>query len=805
MRLLLSASLLTASTICVVAPVARGQEDRGAWPRWRGTRFDGTAVTGANVFARPFNLKVRWTARVGAGYSGIAIADGHVVTLGSDGKSDSLVALTADQGREAWRVRLAETYPARDGSTGGPVSTPAIDDGVVYALGPYGDLVAVALSSGRTIWRRHLVKELRAVVPHWGFTTSPMVAGDLLIVLAGGADGAVVAFNKKTGETAWRTAPDDASYQSPMLTTIGGSQRILVGGDKWLFALNPIDGQEIWKVEHGGRDFFNMVINPVAVGADEWLLTYKPDESVLLRGADAPKPVWTTRELRGSYTTPVHHQGLLFGMAGGFLTCVDASTGERKWRSRAPGDGFPIIVDGHLVTVTKEGALSVAPAVGDGYLEKASVKVFDRLVWTPPSFAYGRIFVRDSYQSLAAVDVVPAGETTGAAPAVPRGVVPASRFARWVAETEASADPQARVGAFLESQKAFPVIEDDRYAHIVYTGEASEVVVRIDGQDLGKPMPLHRVKGTDMFYASVELAPDARVAYSLTRNLTETIVDPRNPLKGWVLGWGSEGSILLMPRAKPLLSASAGGLRGRIMELEFESPPAAAGHLRWGGKRPVDVYLPPGYDADQGRRYPTVYVMYGKRMREAHLDAAIDRAIGSRLQPTIVVFVQVTSAYEYARTFRTQHRQMLAEALVPWIDARFRTLPEPGHRALVGSFEAGFAALETGVHHPGVFGKIAAQSVYPLSGGGEQLLALIASRPHARQQRFYVDWGRYDLRRDSDEMHLAAYSRRVRDALRARGYDVAGGESNDGAANLFRAARALDGLLAFFPVDTTRR
>ena len=792
--------LLLAALLIALPSSASSQTSDRSWPRWRGARFDGTVVTGRAVFDRPFALRVRWKKTLGAGYSGIAVDGGHAVTMFSDGVTDFLVALDSGTGDERWRVPLAATFPPRDGSTGGPVSTPAIYDGVVYGLGPRGELVAVALATGAVLWQTHLVRDLGAVEPHWGFTTSPLVVGDRLIVLTGGAPGrAATAFDRRTGAVQWRSGSDDASYQSPMLITSDGREAVLAAGDRWLMAFDPRDGREIWKKEHGGTGFFAMIVNPVSIGKGRWLITHKPGESVLV-DASSPAPLWSTRELRGSYSQPIYHRGMIFGMAGGFLSAIDAATGERLWRSRPPGDGFPILVDGHLVIATKDGRITVAEASGDGYREKAALAVSERLVWTPPSFAEGRIFVRDSYDGIAAVDVVPADTTAPVVTpaAAEPALIPSSAFAREIARIEASADPQAALTAYLASQAGAPIIEGGRHAHIVFSGDAEGLELLVDGRDADRPVALTRVKGTDTVYASLAFESDARVAYQFIRNGTDVVDDPRNARRGLSLNRPGVSALLTMPEAEPLTLTGDGPMRGRVVSLEFETETLRDAHLQWGGKRPVHVYLPPGYDAGATTRYPTVYVMYGDEMREAGMDALVDRAIGTALAPSIVVFVPSTSGFEYARTFRDAHRRMLAGVLVPWIDQRFRTRPAARDRILVGVDEAGFGVVSTALQHPDVFGAAVAQSLFSMTGIGDELIEQIG-RAAPAGQRFHVDWGAYDYRRSSDLTDVPAYSRRVREALASRGFAVDGREWRDGMSLAFAVARTLDALAGLLP------
>lgn len=781
--------------VALVTPTAAGLAQD--WPRWRGSAFDGTVVTGRGIFDQPFELRVRWTKTIGAGYSAIVVAGGRAITMASDGGIDYLVALSADSGDEQWRVPIGRAFPARDGSAGGPVSTPAIAGDTVYAIGPFGDLVAVDLVTGRPRWKRALVAEFGSAVPHWGITTSPLVVGRAVVVLTGGAEGAVTAFDRDTGAVLWRAGADGASYQSPMLARVAGEARIVVGGDEFLFALDPADGREVWRHPHGGQGFYGLIINPVVTASDRLLLTHRPDSSVLLDTAGAtPSPVWSTRELKLNYGTPVVHEGLVYGYSGGFLTAVDAGTGTLAWRSRAPGDGFIIVVDGHLVVMTKAGALHVAKTGREGFAPVASLDVFERLVWTPPAFAGGRVFVRDSYERMAAIDVVPAPTGAAAAPEVEtRGVIPGTAFARWVAETEAAPDAQQRVDAFLARQSRFPLVEGDRYAHVVYTGEPGELLMKSDAFEIGDDLPLRRVGGTNMYYASLALAPDARIAYQLVRGLEDPFVDPRNPTQGTSLSYAGPVSLLYMPSADATrVEPSAGDAPTGAVQHRIEGAVVRAENLRWTGERTLTVQLPADYHGSADR-YPVVYVLYGDEMRAARLDALIAQEVGASIPPVITVFVPSTSAYEYARTFRPQHRDLLIGTIVPFVDRTYRTVARAEARVLAGADEAAFGAIETAMRHPTVFGGVIAQSAYPLSTGGDELLALIGAAP-LTPQRFHVDWGIYDPRRSRDLLDVPGFTARVAGQLRARGFAVTGRGWHDGSALEFWVSRFREGLRA---------
>lgn len=183
---------------------------------------------------------------------------------------------------------------------------------------------------------------------------------------------------------------------------------------------------------------------------------------------------------------------------------------------------------------------------------------------------------------------------------------------------------------------------------------------------MGQNLALRRIAGTNLHYASFEFTPDARIACQFAKNHGQSFPDPKNPLQARAWNLAGSNSLLLLPRAGRDLPAKAASLRGRIVELEIETPSARAETLTWGGKRKVHVYLPPGYDGGPAKRYPAWYVLYGIDMlNDAHLGAVLDREMGVTLQPLIAVFVESTNAYEYARTFRDVHMRWMTSVALP--------------------------------------------------------------------------------------------------------------------------------------------
>lgn len=790
--------------LLALAP-ARAQDAEHDWPRWRGAHFD-DAARATGIFKEPFELRVRWRRALGSGYSGISVRGALAVTLASESSADFVLALDADTGVERWRHRLGPAFPGLDGAMDGPVSTPTLSADSVYALGARGDLVALALASGAPRWSVDLAARFGAPQPHWGFTTAPLLAGELVIVAAGAPEQhAFLAFSTSDGALRWSAGTDAIQYQSPVLARLGGEELVLGSGNQYLFGLDPASGAVRWRVAHGGSDFYQNLYQPLVLGDERVLLKHQRMSSRCVQvvpgeGTAALEPLWSSRYLSQNYNMAVQHEGLLFGHGGSFLACVDAESGDLVWRSRPPGDGWVILVDGHLVVLTKAGSLHVAPASPDGYEEQAALELFEHLAWTPPSFAGGRIFARDHARDAACVEIVPAAARTAAKPAAKTAATrerPASAPGRWFLELEkrvsAAGDERARA-AELDACLAdvrFPFVEDGRIAHFVYRGAAEEVVLRGDVLADGDTLALARLAGTDLFHAALELEPDARVGYQFVRDLDQALADPLNPRAGATITMLGPTSELLMPAAEapPALVAPARAPETFVLDV----PVATRSGRAFGGPRRVWVHLPPDYESSDAR-YPVVYVNDGASARDCVGVPGVLEELAARGRPAIGVLVELQGAYELARAEQDLYRDVLVERVVPHVDAHYRTLARPEARVVLGWNEGAYAALFAALSRPECFGAAAGQSLYHGSSQGPSVLAeLVRAAPVL--PRVALDWGRYDARNAPEGVDTPGWSRALADALRARGARVVAREANDGDQCAFWRAR-LPALLA---------
>ena len=200
------------------------------WPQWLGPQRNGISSETDLLQSWPADgPAVQWRTPLGNGFSGISIAEGRVFTMFAQSDDEFTICLDAETGVEIWRHRTGPYYKETQGGDG-PRSTPTVDGEIVYVLGATGKLFALAAASGTPIWEKDLVAEFSSQVPRWGFSTSPLVEGDLLLVEAGGHDGnfvvdmaidrttpvTAVALDKATGATVWTALNEKMSYSSPI-------------------------------------------------------------------------------------------------------------------------------------------------------------------------------------------------------------------------------------------------------------------------------------------------------------------------------------------------------------------------------------------------------------------------------------------------------------------------------------------------------------------------------------------------------------------------------------------------------------
>jgi outer membrane protein assembly factor BamB len=272
----------------------------------------------------------------------------------------------------------------------------------VFAAGPHGHLLALDLASGRERWRHDLVREFGAGVPDWGFGSSPLVTGNLVVVPTGGEHSrGLLAFNRGSGALAWR-APHSKTrgYSSAVLATIGGVRQIVGAAGDRVYGVAPADGRVLWTVT--GPDPADVVANSPLVLPGDRVLYGTWNHSVLTKitrtgEAFSAVEVWRSTRLRAYNGPTLHRDGFLFTFTGPQLICADAATGHIKWQERV-GAGTLMGLGPYLAVLGQtSGDLRIVRASPDGYQEVSRTTMLTPEVMsvTGPSVAGGRLFLRN--------------------------------------------------------------------------------------------------------------------------------------------------------------------------------------------------------------------------------------------------------------------------------------------------------------------------------------------------------------------------------------------------------------------------
>ncbi|HCD00003.1 MAG TPA: hypothetical protein DER64_05695, partial [Planctomycetaceae bacterium] len=231
--------------------VAVGGED---WPRWRGIRGNGT-WRGPSFPARwPVGgLRTLWRQPIGGGYSGIAASAGRIYTLTKPKKPadiEEVICLDAASGKQLWVHRYTAAYNGLSYGNG-PRTTPTVVGDRVYALGAVGHLFCFNADSGEVIWSRDLVKQEKAEVPLWGFSASPVIVDNLVIVHAGGKpNGCFLGLDRHTGKEKWRSLADPLGYATPLMIQQSGRRQLVCWTPSHVRGLDPLTGKVSWSHEY---------------------------------------------------------------------------------------------------------------------------------------------------------------------------------------------------------------------------------------------------------------------------------------------------------------------------------------------------------------------------------------------------------------------------------------------------------------------------------------------------------------------------------------------------------------------------
>lgn len=367
------------------------------WPQWRGPNRDGISSETGLLSSWPSGgPKIVWkTSGLGVGYSSFSIVGGRMYTQGQRGKQEFVLALDVKTGHKLWETVTSRDFENDRGS--GPRGTPTFDNGKLYAMTGEGTVLCLDAATGKIVWQIDSVKKFGGSVPHWGYSESPLIDGDRVIVMPGGRGASLVSLDKKTGEVQWKTGDDHAGYSSAILADVGGSKQVIVLSSQSAFGVQESTGELLWRYGKVANNVANIATPIYHDGAVFLSSAYDTGCALLKLNPKGMQEVYFNRDMMNHYSSSVLVDGILYGYSNQFLVAMDFKTGKQLWKNRSVGKGSVTYADKHLYALGEDGMVGLIDATPDAYKEVSRFEYQKGSLpsWSPLVISDGRMYLRD--------------------------------------------------------------------------------------------------------------------------------------------------------------------------------------------------------------------------------------------------------------------------------------------------------------------------------------------------------------------------------------------------------------------------
>jgi outer membrane protein assembly factor BamB len=452
------ALVLSSATAFAVA----GSLESFDWPQWQGP--DRNAVSKERGLLKEWTKDgppLAWKIKgLGGGYSGPSIAAGRIFGMSKRGDDEVVWALSETDGKTLWVTRLGPAFPQRmPQGAEGPGCTPTVDGELLYVEGLGGDLACLQVRDGKVLWQHSLTRDFGGRAPMWSYRESPLVDGDKVICTPGGQDATLVAVDKLTGKTIWKSkvpgsadgslgagpggsargsgpggpggpggsgrgrgrgaggsggsGGSGAAYASAIAIDFEGQREYVQFTAKALVGVAASDGKFLWKYDRPANRMGINCSTPIyhngivfaasAYNAGGGAVKLSKDAS----GGIKAEEVYFTAKMQNHHGGMILLDGCLYGAnggnGGGFLVCLDFQTGKVLWDGRDSGEHRPpkgsvALADSRLYYRTEKGAILLIEPNPKQYVERGRFEQPDRSespAWTHPVIANGKLYVRD--------------------------------------------------------------------------------------------------------------------------------------------------------------------------------------------------------------------------------------------------------------------------------------------------------------------------------------------------------------------------------------------------------------------------
>lgn len=386
------------------SPVAPVEAQSGAnWPGFRGSNRDGV-VAGARIETNwsttpPSEI---WRRPIGPGWSSFAVDGDLVFTQEQRGDNEVVACYSLTTGKPVWKhLDAARFWESNAGA--GPRATPTLSNQRVYTFGATGILNALDSATGAVVWTRNAASDTKTKVPGWGFSSSPLVVGDVVVVATAGT---LAAYDAATGAPRWVGPNGGSGYSSPHLATIQGVPQILMLGSPAAVSVAPADGKILWQHQLSPT---TRIVQP-AVTADGDVLVHDGEGNAMRRIALTNSAAgwtvaerWETFGINPYFNDFIIHEGHAFGFSGSSIACIDLKDGERKWKGGNYGNGQLIVLPDQdlLLVLSEQGEVVLVGATPGQFTELARFPAIKGKTWNHPVIAGDVLLVRNGEEMAA--------------------------------------------------------------------------------------------------------------------------------------------------------------------------------------------------------------------------------------------------------------------------------------------------------------------------------------------------------------------------------------------------------------------
>jgi outer membrane protein assembly factor BamB len=375
------------------------------WAGFRGAERDGV-IPGVRIETdwSATGPALMWRRSVGPGWASFAVRGDVLYTQEQRGPEEVVSAYRVLTGEPVWRHRDRARLDDPMGGPG-PRATPTLGADHVYTFGSTGILNALDPGTGTIVWSRNAASDLNAAIPTWGYSSSPLVVDDLVIVAVGGT---LAAYGRSDGRPRWVGPAGGDSYSSPQAMAIEGVTQVVLMDTVGTVSVAPATGKSLWTYPWNARLPVMPIVQPARL-EDGGVLLGDSTFGIRRLAATLRDQQWTVTErwasssLKPYFNDFVVHRGHAFGFDGSILASVDLADGARKWKAGRYGQGQLVLLPDQdlLLVVSEEGELALVRATPDRFTELARVPALAGKTWNHPALVGDILLVRNGEEMAA--------------------------------------------------------------------------------------------------------------------------------------------------------------------------------------------------------------------------------------------------------------------------------------------------------------------------------------------------------------------------------------------------------------------